>query len=279
MYESLPHFGIVLHPAGHTLSPMMHRAAYEAFGIEATYDVFDMESEDLEDFMDRVRMDPEFLDGFSVSIPHKENIAQFLDELVDQATKDIGAVNTVYWDGEKLVGTNTDWQGAMIALTEGMGEEQIAQKKVLVVGAGGASRAMVYGLKVCGAEVTIVNRTPEKAFELADFFGVHGKPLGGVDSREFDVIVQTTSVGLNTNESLFLPEHFKKDQVVMDMVYQPRETQFLKYAKQAGATIITGEKMLIAQGALQFQIWFGESVSDPRMVMTKSVEKILGKKC
>jgi len=244
--------GIMLHPAGHTRSPAMHRAAYQALGLDAAYHVYDVEPEELESGLARLKMI-----GFcqlAVSIPHKESVMAHLDR-VDETAGAIGAVNTVTRIDGKLIGTNTDWTGAVRALER---ETSLDGKHAVVLGAGGAARAVVYGLLRAGAEVTVLNRTVARAVEIQQALGA--QRAGGLEDLAglaHDVLVNTTSVGLGSDESPVAAEHLRPGSVVMDAVYEPERTRLLRDAEAAGARTLGGKWMLVYQAAEQLTLWSG----------------------
>jgi shikimate dehydrogenase len=252
-------FGILAFPAGHSLSPVM----FEAAGVK--YGVFEIPEEEFSDFMKARNFD-----GLSVSLPYKERVMEFLDEVSDDARK-IGAVNTVVRSEDGLKGFNTDWIGAVEALREGMKDHSFDGKKIIVLGAGGAARAIVYGLLKEGASVTVLNRDLNEAQKLADDFGVEVGLLSSADGRECDVLIQATSVWLTAGLDVkIVPDSFvvelgAKGGLVMDIVYKPLMTPLLEVAKEAGCRIVTGEKMLLNQACEQFKIWFGKEAPSKEM--------------
>ena len=244
--------GIILHPAGHTKSPLMHNAAFEALGIDARYLAFDVAPEALADAIAGVRALG--LKQLAVSVPHKIAVMELLDE-VDDGARRIGAVNTITLRDGRLVGSNTDWIGSNRALER---KTQLAGKRAVVLGAGGAARGVVFGLIERGATVHVLNRTVERAESLAKDLGASGAgamtELAGLD---YDVLVNTTSVGLRSDESPVPADHLRKGTVVMDAVYDPEETRLLRDAQARGATVVQGKWMLVYQAAEQLRAWTG----------------------
>lgn len=230
----------------HSLSPAMHNAAFTALKIHAVYRRFDITPEDLQRFCVEARRK---YAGFSVTAPHKETIMQLLDK-IDAVAADIGAVNTVINRDGKLIGYNTDWIGVQKALEEAGAVLQ--NQKMLVLGAGGAAKAVVYACVKAGADVLIFNRTEEKAFVLAQKWGARVGRLD--DAAMVGVVINTTSA----KASLLLPTAFRKEQIVMDCVYDPPVTEFLRNAQKGGAKIFNGLSMLLHQGAAQCELWTGE---------------------
>jgi len=258
--------GIVLHPAGHTRSPAMHNAAFAALGIDAVYLAFDVPPQGLPAAIAGVRAL-----GFrqlAVSIPHKEAVIELLDD-VDETARKIGAVNTVTRHGEKLVGSNTDWLGAVRAV------ERVAApagKRAVVLGAGGAARAVVYGLLERGAGVTVLNRSPDRARRLcADLGAEAAGPISDLEKIRCDILVNTTSVGLRGDESPVDPSWIPDGAVVMDAVYEPPETRLLRDAASRGARTIPGKWMLVHQAAEQFHEWTG--LEAPVAVMAEAFDR------
>ncbi|MFH0837981.1 MAG: shikimate dehydrogenase [Patescibacteria group bacterium] len=247
-------YGIVGHPVEHSLSPVMHNAAFKAEGIDAEYRYFDIDPvnpEDLANFC--YETDLKGISGFSVTMPYKEAIMDYMDNL-DVLAKEVSSVNTVKNEDFNLNGYNTDVTGAIKALQE---KAKIKGKKALVLGAGGAARAIIYALREFGAEVFVFNRTPDKAKTLAKWFDAEVIDFRKIKEAGFDIIVNATPVGMfqNTEESLLKADQIKKGSVVMDIVTHPRDTQLLKEARKAGAETISGERMLLHQAAGQFEIW------------------------
>lgn len=246
--------GIVLHPAAHTRSPAMHNAAYAALGIDANYLAFDVLPGALGDAMAGARALG--VRQLAISIPHKENVIEYLDR-VDEIAKRIGAVNTVTLVKGRLVGSNTDWIGAVRALER---DRKLEGTRAVVLGAGGAARAVVFGLVERGAEVVVLNRTPARARELADALGAGGAgPLEKLADLPHDVLVNTTSVGLGENRSPVEADALRPGSLVLDAVYEPVSTRLLRDAEKRGARALSGKWMLVYQAAAQLEIWSGET--------------------
>jgi shikimate dehydrogenase len=244
--------GIVLHPSGHTRSPAMHNAAFRALGLDAVYLAFDVPPAAL----------PAAFAGLralgarqvAVSIPHKRAVLAELDA-VDETARRIGAANTATLRDGRLVGSNTDWIGAVRALER---ETPLAGRRAVVLGAGGTARAVVFGLRERGARVTVLNRTPERAAALARELGAEA--AGGLDelgAAEHEVLVNTTSVGLRSDASPVPPEALRPGSVVLDAVYDPERTRLLRDAEARGARTVPGKWMLVHQAAAQLELWTG----------------------
>lgn len=257
-------YGILAYPAKHSLSPMIHNAAFKEMNIDAEYGVFEIDSMGLQDFMDYVKAEP--ISGLSVSLPHKVDIMQYM-HVIDDDAKKIGAVNTVLNNRGTLYGYNTDFIGSNLALGE------IKAKKFAVLGTGGAARAIVYGILKEGGEVTIYSRSLDKAKKLADEFGASFGDFSDIDGG--DVLIQATSIWITSPESTEIvpAEIVKKFDTVMDIIYKPLMTPLLKMAQDLGKNIITGEKMFLYQAVKQFEIWTDQKA--PTSLMQGLLDKNL----
>jgi 3-dehydroquinate dehydratase/shikimate dehydrogenase len=251
--------GIVGDPLSHTLSPAMHNAAFSTLGIAGRYVVLPTKEEELETLL-QVAVELR-LRGFNVTIPHKESIMPFLDRL-DPSAGRIGAVNTVLIEDGHFIGHNTDVYGATMALrsagVEGKG------LKALVIGAGGASRAVVGALSDIGTKTFICNRTKEKAESLTKSFkNTRSIDVADAQKEEFDVVVNCTPLGMVgfPDELPIGTEVFRSGQIVMDTIYNPPKTRFLAEAERKGAVIINGEGMLVHQGLKAFEIFTTKQAS------------------
>jgi len=244
--------GIVLHPSGHTRSPAMHNAAFRALDLDAVYLAFDVPPAALGAAVAGLRALR--ARQFAVSIPHKETVLAHLDE-VDDTARRIGAVNTVTLRDGLLIGTNSDWIGAVQALER---ETVLGGKRVVVLGAGGTARALVFGLRERAARVTILNRSPERAAALARELGAESAGgLGELARTPHDVLVNTTSVGLRSDASPVPADALREGSVVLDAVYDPERTHLLRDAESRGARIVSGKWMLVYQAAAQLELWTG----------------------
>ena len=244
--------GIVLHPAGHTRSPALHAAAYRALGIDAAYLAFDVPPERLAPAVAGLRA----LGArqVSVSIPHKQAVLALADRL-SPAVQAIGAANTLVLRDGRFEASNTDWIGAVLALER---EVDLAGRRAVVLGAGGTARAVVHGLVERGAEVLVLNRTPERAAALVRELGAAGAgPLEALAHTPHEVLVNTTSVGLRADASPVPAAALREGSVVMDAVYDPERTLLLRDAAQRGARTVTGRWMLVHQAAAQLEAWTG----------------------
>lgn len=258
--------GVVGHPVEHSLSPPMHNAAYRAMGFDGLYLRFcvSAEYEAFARFVDLVR-DTENLDiiGLSVTIPHKANAIRYLQEhggRIDPLAEKIGAVNTLVFhlDGS-AAGYNTDYLGVLAALEleGGLGSQSLAGKRVAVLGAGGVSRAIVAAMTSSGAEVTVFNRTAEKAQSLADEFDCRAELWDRREQLRAEVLINGTSIGMwpRSDESPIDPLALRPEMVVFDTVYNPLWTKLLTAAQQGGAKAVDGASMLVYQAVEQIRLW------------------------
>lgn len=241
-------------PVRHSLSPVLHNAAFAATGSDWAYVALPVASDDLGAAVAGMRA----LDirGLSVTMPHKETIIDHLDRL-DPVAAALNAVNCVVWDGDELVGFNTDGVGFLTGFERDF-ETTVAGKRCAVLGAGGAARAVIQALSTTEAsEVVVINRTretAERAVELAGAIGVIGEPdeVGTVD-----VVINATSVGMAPNvEATPVPtEVLQPDQIVSDLIYHPFETALMTAARARGCRVANGLSMLISQAGVAFEYW------------------------
>ncbi len=273
--------GVIGDPVEHTLSPAMHNAAFRELGLDYVYVPFRVQREELGRAIQGMRALN--IRGLNVTIPHKVDVISFLDEL-DELARKIGAVNTVVNDGGVLRGYNTDAAGFRRALLErGV---KAKGKRAVVIGAGGASRALSFVLAEGGADLLILNRTPDRARQQAAMVSriFRGKAGALELSREnlakalekADILVNATSVGMSPapGETPVAADLLRPGLVVFDVVYQPAKTRLLREAEAAGAGIISGLDMLLWQGALAFEMWTG--LEAPVAVMRAEIVRGLG---
>jgi shikimate dehydrogenase len=252
--------GVLGYPVRHSLSPAMHNAAFRALGLNGVYLAFEVAPDRLAQAIAGMR--GLGIRGLNLTIPHKEAVIPLLDGLTD-AARHIGAVNTLFWDGERLVGDNTDAEGFLRALYEA--GVNPAGQTVLVLGAGGAARAVVYALRQQGCTVWLANRSRERAEALAAAFGCAGilplerDALTQVAAHA-DGLVNCTSLGMEPHADTTPPvpaEALPVGAWVCDLVYRPLQTRLLQAAAARGLTTIDGLGMLVHQGALAFERWTG----------------------
>ena len=244
--------GLIGNPVEHSLSPVMHNQAFAAVGYNGIYLAFKII--DLDSAIKGIKALN--FKGVSVTIPHKVNVIQYLDGIDDAAEK-IGAVNTIVNRKGKLIGYNTDCPGALEALSA---KTAIQGKSVAVIGAGGAARAIGFGLVSTGGRVTIFNRSRATGERLAADLKAEFLPLSDWQPNRYEILINTTPVGMypDTGATPLPKKNLSKEMVVMDIVYNPLKTCLLKEADAKGCRTISGITMLVFQAALQFELWTGE---------------------
>jgi len=244
-------YGVIGNPVRHSLSPIIHNGVFRRLGLNAAYLAFEVK--DLAEAVKGIR--GLGIEGVSVTLPFKTAIIPFLDRLEEVAGK-IQAVNTIAHEGGKLIGHNTDWRAALEALEE---KVNLKGKRVFLLGAGGAARAIAFGLKERGCQVFIFNRSQKKAAELSQELGFTCRPLSFTGKLEADILVNATSLGMAPHDEVSpLPQDFlPAGLTVMDIVYSPRRTKLLREAEERGCLTIDGLSMLARQGAAQVEIWTG----------------------
>ncbi|MFB6081890.1 MAG: shikimate dehydrogenase [Halanaeroarchaeum sp.] len=263
-------FGLVGNPVGHSVSPAMHEAAYDALDIDARYVTFEPDRTDLAAAIEGA--DALGITGLNVTIPFKEAVRDVVDP--DDLAARIGAVNTVDFTGGTVTGHNTDASGARRALAHH--DVTLAERDVLVVGAGGAGRAIAFAAADAGATVHVANRTVDRARDLAAAVDGTGYDLDALSDLVpgVDVLVNATSVGMETDVSPVPADALHADLAVMDAVYTPLETRLLREAAAAGATTVDGAWMLLFQGVEAFERWTGRAA--PVDAMNRAVRAALG---
>ena len=245
-------YGVIGNPISHSLSPQLQNAAFQARKMDAVYLPFLVTQ--LPDFL--AAIEPLGIRGFSVTLPHKQNILRHLNDC-DPMAAAIGAVNTVVVRGAgKLYGYNTDYVGVLRALERRM---PLRGSRVLILGAGGAARAVAFALAQSGASVCISARRPEKARALARAVGAEAVPRVSIRREFFDAIVNATPVGMHPRVARSPLEARELNcRLVFDLIYRPRVTRLLQLAARRGIETVSGLDMFLAQGAAQWEIWTGE---------------------
>jgi len=273
-------YGVIGDPIEHSLSPEMHNAAFQELNLDFVYVAFRVKKNEL----GKAILGARSLDvhGLNVTMPHKNAVMKYLDE-IDPTAGSIGAVNTILNDKGRLIGYNTDGAGALRALKEnGVGLEG---KKLLLLGAGGAGKAIAFYVAQEVDELKIFNRNTPKAEKLAQLlrkeFGkkIDGNSLSAEivkdELEDADILINATSVGMHphVNRSLVDPSWLRPDLCVMDIVYNPTETKLVKDARLMGAKVVSGIEMLVFQGVASFEIWTDHQA--PVKVMKEVVLKKL----
>ena len=262
-------YGVVGYPLRHSLSPMMHNAAFLARGLNAVYVAF--ETRDIDGCLKGMKALG--IRGMSVTLPHKSSVIPLLDK-VDDLAKKIGAVNTIVNEDGRLVGYNTDTIGVFKALEEKI---ELSGKTCLIIGAGGAARAIGFILKKNGVAIKVANRSTERGRALAFSLACPFIPLDEMEKAAADLLIHTTPIGMTPyNYKCIVPEcMLKKGMAVMDIIYNPIETRLLAIARKRGCLTINGLGMFIHQGAEQFRLWTG--INPPIRAMHRAVKEVLRK--
>ena len=253
-------------PVTHSKSPVMHNALFNENKINAVYLAFNIDN--IKTGIDAVR---EFnIKGVSITIPFKEKVIKHLDE-IDKQANDIGAVNTIVNKNGKLIGYNTDWSGGI----EPLKQYSIKDKKVGIIGAGGAAHAIGYGIKKNKGDLTIINRSKKSGEQLALMFNSSFLSIDEINRENFDIIINTTPLGMipDIEDTPVKKEYLNKNMIIMDIVYNPIETKLIKDAKIKGCKTIDGLSMFVNQGAKQFELWTG--IKPSIELMRKTVIKSL----
>lgn len=258
--------GVIGDPIEHTLSPVMHNAAFDALKLDYAFLAFRVKSAGVENCMNGMRAFN--IRGLNVTMPHKSAVMKFLDR-IDLSAQIVNSVNTILNRDGKLFGFNTDGVGALRALRENGVE--LKGRKILLLGAGGAARAIAYTMAKEGDELAVLNRTLKPAQDLSKLLEktASKKIISGALSpkeiqqnlQDSDILINATSVGMKpkAEESLIPPKLLRPNLAVMDIVYNPIETKLAREAKAASAKVVSGVEMLIYQGAASFEIWTGKS--------------------
>lgn len=274
-------FGLIGFPIKQSLSPWIHENFLKRVNMQGDYSLIEIDPEN--NFKEEIdKLKTKELDGFNVTVPYKQKIIPYLDN-IDMEAEKIGAVNTVVHKEGKWFGYNTDGKGYIRSL-ENKFPNAFARKdvRVLIVGAGGAARGIYYAFVTKGIKhIDITNRTLESAKDIAELAlsststSILSLTEAEKKVHQYDVIIQTTSVGMKPEKqtSIMSLDGIKKDSIISDIVYQPIETAFLKQARTLGAAIHYGHTMLLYQAQYAFEIWTNKRV--PMNKMDKELERIL----
>ena len=268
--------GLLGRPVSHSISPHTHNAAFEASGVNAVYIPFEVQN--VASFLRRMvhsatREVDWNIRGLSVTAPHKSAVIDLLT-WIEPVAQEMGAVNTILVEGNQLYGYNTDGAALVQPLLDKVGA--LRDTRCAVVGAGGAARAALWGLRREGAIATVFARDVNKARPVAEKFGADVKPLAGSLFNEFDLVINTTPLGTRgalVEETVALASQLRGARLAYDLVYNPSETRFLREAREAGCETLGGIAMLISQAAQQFKLWTG--IDAPRDVMRAAAERAL----
>lgn len=260
-------YGVIGDPVGHSLSPLMHNAAFAQGHKDAIYLPFRVR--DLAEFI--AAIEPFQIAGFSVTLPIKERILRYLDRC-DPLAAEIGAVNTVVVRAGKLYGYNTDFTGVLHAIERRL---PLPSSSVLLIGAGGSARAAAFALARARAAVSIWARRPRRARALARAVGGEAVDRREIARRSFDAIVNCTPVGMHPHDGSPLESRELNCRLVMDLIYRPLKTELMRRAERRGIETISGVDMFVAQGVAQWELWMGERAPEAimRRVVLASLQK------
>ena len=255
-------FGVIADPIGHSLSPLIHNAAFAELGMNRVYLPIRVPRESLPAFLDDAT---EFgIKGLSVTIPHKEAVLEKLTK-ADGAVQGIGACNTIIFDGEERLGYNTDYRAAMGSLEDALGgargdRSPLEGKTALLLGAGGVGKAVAYGLARRGARVVVTDGQSQPAALLAKHLDCHTVDWSKRQTISADILINCTPVGMhpNVDESPFDKHHMRPNMVVFDAVYNPESTLLIKSARSRSCRVVTGVDMFVRQACLQFELFTGK---------------------
>jgi 3-dehydroquinate dehydratase/shikimate dehydrogenase len=265
-------YGIIGNPVSHSMSPVIHNASFTEKGLNNVY--VPLKVTNIGTFIKECR-EIDF-QGFSVTIPHKESVLPFLDDIEHTAEK-IGAINTIVRQDGKLVGYNTDCMAAVMALDNSLREtgSTLNDKKVSIIGAGGAARAIAFGLKEKGCDITIYNRTIERAEKLSNDVKCRFEKFEEINKLDSGILINTTPIGMFPEvDRTPVPENvLKEGMIVFDAVYNPIETKLLRDARKRGGHTVDGLTMFINQAAEQLRLW--TNIDPPIELMSKIVREIL----
>ncbi len=271
-------YGVIGDPIGHSLSPVIHNTALLEAGLNAVYVPFRVPAEHLDSFLNDV---PAWnLQGLSVTIPHKETVLKKITKL-DPAVKGIGAANTLVFKDGNILGYNTDYLAAVEALVYAMQPPNydrggLSGKTVLILGSGGAARAIAYELKQRGAQVVLSGRTAERTKQVAEKFGCRSLDWDHRYAITPDVLINCTPIGMhpNVDATPYDKHHFRPFMVVFDTVYNPENTLLLKDARSQGCVVVSGVEMFVRQACMQFKLFTGTDTTPE--LMQKTLKRAIG---
>jgi 3-dehydroquinate dehydratase/shikimate dehydrogenase len=260
-------YGVIADPVRHSISPAVHNRAFHYRRIDAVYLPFLVAPAHMRDFFGLAEKLP--VAGFSVTIPHKQKVLRYLD-VVDPLARRIGAVNTVWRKGGKWRGANTDAAGVTIPLSRQM---RLRNASILIVGNGGAARSAACALFDAGARIALVGRNADRVRALSKICGAEPLLADQLAERRFDAVIHATPLGMYPHVGECFFNGRIPGEIVLDMVYNPLETELMRRAREQGKTVISGLQMFVEQAVRQFEIWTGEPA--PRAVMEKAALEAL----
>ena len=251
-------FAVIGNPIEQSLSPALHNWIFNKLNIHAKYEKIKVDIEGLSDIISEVSSRK--LDGLNITIPHKENIIKFVDD-VNVRCETIGSINCVIKSNSKIIGYNTDWYGFVKSLE--INHIDVYGKEIIVIGAGATGKSILYSLKHLGVKkILLFNRTLRKAEKLQDNI-IYPSSLDQIDNfiKNDSIIINTTSLGMKVQQSPVKIELMHQNQTIIDVIYNPTVTPMLKLGNEVGAKTLNGLDMFIVQGLTSLDLWFGESIS------------------
>ncbi|MCA8998069.1 MAG: shikimate dehydrogenase, partial [Planctomycetaceae bacterium] len=277
--ENTAVFGVVGDPIGHSWSPLLHNAAFRKLGLNAVYLPMRIPPEEFEDGLRAY--EKLGARGYSVTIPHKEAALKFAN-VADEASRQIGAANTLFKDSEnRWCAANTDYDAALAAIQLGLEskeETSLNGQRVLLLGAGGVARAIGLGCAREGAAVTVTNRTKDRGAKLAEELRCHFVTWANRGAVQSDILVNCTPMGMspNMNASPYEEHWFRETMVVFDTIYNPENTLFLKQARERGCHCVSGLEMFVRQAAAQFKYFTNQEppLDDMRTVLRRGISPV-----
>ena len=254
----MKHYAVIGSPVQQSLSPIMHQWVFDSLKINAEYKKIKLLENELPGIIQKMRSGE--LDGVNITIPFKESIIQYLDK-VNPRAQSIGAANCIIRSDSMIIGNNTDWYGFSMMLK--INDINLMNKEVIVLGAGGSAKSILYSLRKMGVEkILLINRSIEKANALQDNYVIANSMEDAEDIIKNDsIIINTTSVGMESSQSPIDLGLIHKNQVLIDIIYSPMETCILKFGRKIGAFTVNGLDMFIHQGLASLDLWFGSSIS------------------
>lgn len=252
-------FIVIGDPIENSLSPLLHNWVFQNLNFDASYDKIQVAESELSEYMNKIRSGE--LTGSNITIPYKSEIMQYVD-VVNPRAKLIGAINHLMENNGKIIGNNTDWYGFVLALKKN--NIDVNQKEVILLGAGGVSKGIIFALIQQGvSKVHLFNRTFEKISQLCDE-RIHPYKLRDLQNiiQNDSIVVNCTSVGMNTYDSLIDTGLLSKNQTIIDSIYTPLKTKLILDGESIGASTLAGLDMFIYQALASQDLWFGETISD-----------------
>ncbi len=251
-------FALIGNPVSHSLSAIMHQWVFNSLDLDAEYVKIKSEENELPTIIQKIRNGK--LDGINITIPFKKSIIKYLDEINPRANS-IGAVNCILKSDSKIIGNNTDWYGFSMTLKNN--DINLLDREVIVLGAGGSAKSILYALKGMGVQkICLINRSIDKARTLQDeYISAHSFDDAEEIIKADSIIINTTSVGMQSTQTPIDLGLLHKNQILIDIIYTPLETSILKFGNQIGAFTVNGLDMFIHQGLASLDLWFGSSVS------------------